>query len=471
MNQVQNPLQQTGEDRMDLRSLVEVLIRRRWIILLVALPVILVAVVGTMRATQMFRARTTLMIEIGGAQNPRFYERAQNLDMILSAAAELAMSSPVARLAAEALEDSIPSFKRDYPEWFANVNNVADLKVVLNEGASSTHVGESNLLNLSYAHPDPSFALVGAGALADAFMLFNVRTKRNSPAVSYYTEQIDQTRSEIDSLMAIRTALLDETGVLGIQEDIRGSINQIRGLESEYFRTRSTRVGLEAELRGLQAAIAADPDFVPSATNNFAASLNRFKADYDTKVAIIAELSQRYTDDSVWVQRERDQLELIRDEMYRERERYLQTLRVELDQARAVEESYLNAQDTQIAGVSGYPAVRGRIEVIDVQLDGLKTLLQSLQLKRGEVRMASNSDIRITDAFLIEEPTLDMAVGGGRKMLYLIISVVLAIALGLVAAFFVESNDHRIYDRRRAELYLDVPVLGSLPDTSMKTRI
>ena len=35
--------------------------------------------------------------------------------------------------------------------------------------------------------------------------------------------------------------------------------------------------------------------------------------------------------------------------------------------------------------------------------------------------------------------------------------------MGLVAAFFVESNDHRIYDRRRAELYLEVPVLGSLP--------
>jgi len=149
----------------------------------------------------------------------------------------------------------------------------------------------------------------------------------------------------------------------------------------------------------------------------------------------------------------------------------LQSLRVAIEQNRAVEQSFREAKELQASGVVGYPEARGRVEILDANLQGLKELLQSLQLKRGEVRMASNSDIRVTDAFLIEEPTLDMALGQGRRMLYLIISVVLAIAMGLVAAFFVESNDHRIYDRRRAELYLEVPVLGSLPDTTKNSRI
>jgi len=471
MNQVQNPLQRTGEDRMDLRSLVEVLIRRRWIIMLVALPVIVVAVIGTLRATQVFRARTTLMIEIGGAQNPRFFERNQSLDMILSAAAELAMSAPVAGLAAETMADSIPVYQRDYPEWFAAVETVDDLKQVLVAGANSNHVGESNLLNLSFTHPDPQFALIGAGALADAFIEFNVTTKRNSPAVSYYTEQIEETQAEIDSLMALRTDVLNTAGVIGIQEDIRGTITQIRGLESDLFRARSTRQGLEAELRSIEAAIAEDPDYIPAVAHNLAASMNRLKSELDTKLARIAELTQRYSDGSVWVEREKAQIDLIRDELLVERDRYLQTLRISIEQNRAIEHSFRDAKELQASELVGYPEARGRVEIIDANLEGLKRLLQSLQLKRGEVRMASNSDIRVTDAFLIEEPTLDMALGQGRRMLYLIISVVLAIAMGLVAAFFVESNDHRIYDRRRAELYLEVPVLGSLPDTTKKSRI
>jgi uncharacterized protein involved in exopolysaccharide biosynthesis len=470
MNQVQNPLQRTGEDRMDMRSLVEVLIRRRWIILLVAAPVVLVAVIGTLRSTQMFRARTTVMIEMGGPQNPRFQQRSVNIDMMLSSAAEIGMSAPVAMLAAESLVDSLPAYRQRYPEYFETVESIVDLRDVIHGGANSTHVGESNLLNLNFTHPVAEFALVGAKALADAFVDFNVRSRRNSPAVEYYEEQIDRTQAEIDSLYAIRTTILDESGILGIEADTKVSITQIRGLESEYLTARTQRTGKEAELRAIEDAIAADPDFVPPVSNYQSSSLNRMKAELDSKLTKIAEMRQHYKDDSVFIERERAQLDLIRDELVRERERYLQSLRVEVARVRAIEESYRESHQRQLAGMDGYSAVSGRLEILNLQIDGLKRLLQNLQMKHGEVRMFADSDVRITDVFIIEEPTLDVPVGRGRKILYLIISVVLAISMGLVAAFFVESNDHRIYDRRRAELYLEVPVLGSLPDTTQNPR-
>jgi uncharacterized protein involved in exopolysaccharide biosynthesis len=470
MSEQKYPVQKVGEDRMDMRSLVEVLIRRRWIILAVALPVILAATVGTLRSTQVFRARTTMMIEISSPQTPSFLRQTPNLDMVLSSAAELGMSTPVARLAAEALVDSLPRLQRDLPEWFADVQTVDDLQGVIHGGVNSNHVGESNLLNLSFSHPDPGFALMGADALADAFIEFNINTRRNSPAVGYYTDQIVNTQSEIDSLMTIRTAVLEASGMVGMQADLKVSFNQIRGLESEYFTARSRREGLEARIRGTEAAIAQDPDYVPPVSSAEAASLNRLKGELDTKVARLTELRQRYKDDSTWVMREREQIELLRDEIVRERARYLESLRIELAQARSVEQSFLAAQQAQASDLTAYPAVRGRIETLDMEIDSLRRLLHNLQMKRGEVRMATSSDMRISDILLIEEPVLDVPVGRGRKILYLIISVVLAIAMGLVAAFFVESNDHRIYDRRRAEMYLEVPVLGSLPDTAHRQR-
>lgn len=471
VNEVSSPLQRSGEDRMDMRSLVEVLIRRRWIILLVALPVILVTVAGTMRSTQMFRARTTLMIEIGGPKNPVFYQRSVPLDMVLSSAAELGMSAPVAKLAAAALVDSLPAFKRDYPEWFGGVNTVDDLSRMLHEGANSTHVGESNLLNLSFSHPSEGFALIGAGALGNAFIEFNINTKKNSPAVEYYTEQIKRTQDEIDSLFTLRTDVLESSGFLGIQAVLKTSLHQVIGLESEYITARVKREGLETQFNGLKRAIELDPDFVPSVSNTKGASMNRLKADWDTKSAKIASLLQRYNEESVFVQREVQQLGLIEADMKTERARFIESLEIDLAVARGTEESYRQAHEQQAAALVDYPSIRGEIEVLDLQVDGMKRLLQSLQLKRGEVRMAADSDMRISDVVLIEAPVLDVPVGRGRKMLYLIISVVLAVAMGLVAAFFVESNDHRIYDRRRAELYLEVPVLGSLPDTATKTRV
>lgn len=465
-----HPVPHTTEDRMDMRSLIEVLIRRRWIIVSVALPVILVAVIGTLRSTQMFRARTTLMIEVSGPSSPSFYRPSVNYDMVLASAAELGMSAPVAAEAAQALVDSLPALQAAAPEYFAHVHTVEELEAVLKGGVNCSHVGESNLLNLSFSHPNAYAAMLGADAIAQAFIDFNIKTKQNSPAVEYYTEQINITQSEIDSLMTVRTAVLDTTGLIGLEIDLRTSFGQFRDLENQYFVARSRREGLEARVEGMRAAIAADPDFVPALTVNEAASLNRLKGDLDEQKSKLATLRQRYNDESTFVQRVLRQIEAIREELQYERARYLQSLEIGLEEAWSIERSFLHAQQAQLADMNNYPDARGRIEMLDLKIDGLKKLLQNLQFKRGEVRMSADSDLRVSDVLLIEKPVLDVPVGRGRKILYLIISIVLAISMGLVAAFFVESNDHRIYDRRRAELYLEVPVLGSLPDTTTKTR-
>ncbi len=467
MAELGHPVQQRpGEDRTDIRSLVEVLIRRRWIILTVALPVIVVAAIGTLRSTQTFRARSTIMLEFASPKDPQFGRRPVDYTMALSAAAELGMSAPVAKLAAEALADSIPVLRSELPEWFADVETVGDLAGIIQGGANSTHVGESNLLNLSMTHPSARFALMGAEALSDAFISFSVSTKQNSPAVEYYSEQIAATQSDVDSLMTIRARLIESAGIVGMRADLEQAYQQIWRLENEYFTARTKREGLESVLRELRAAIAADPDFVPAVAPSQSASLSRLKGEYDTQRVEMAELLQTYHEDSQWVQRLQRRSDALREDIRVERDRYVQSLAMELAEAQSVEDSYRSAYQQLAESVSDYPEVQGRLETLDMELDSMRELLLSLHMKRGEVRMSANSDLRVSDILLVEEPMLDVPIGRGRSILYLIISVVLSIAMGLVAAFFVESNDHRIYDSRRAEMYLEVPVLGSLPDAS-----
>jgi len=455
-----------GEDRTDIRSLAEVLIRRRWIILAVALPVIAVALIGTLRSTQTFRARSTVMLEFSSPKDPEFGRRSVDYTMALSSAAELGMSTPVARLAAEALADSIPVLQREVPEWFSMVSTVDELTQIVHDGANSTHVGESNLLNLSVTHPSARFAVMGAGALADAFIKFSIETKQNSPAVDYYTEQIETTQVVVDSLVTIRAGLISEAGLLGMRADLGQSFQQIWMLENEYFKARTRREGLQARITSLRGAIAQDSDFVPTVAHSQSASLNRLKGEYDSQSVELAELRQTYNEDSQWVQRMKSRMATLMDDIHRERENYIRTLEMEFSELRSVEDSYKEAYDKQASSVEVYPEVQGRLVSLDMEIDSLRKVLLSLQMKRGEVRMAASSDLRVSDILLVEEPVLDVPIGRGRSILYLIISAVLAVAMGLVAAFFVESNDHRIYDSRRAEMYLEVPVLGSLPDAA-----
>jgi uncharacterized protein involved in exopolysaccharide biosynthesis len=410
------------------------------------------------------------MVEVSAPQTPTFDRRAPNYDIVLSSAAELGQSSPVAQLAAEALVDSLPSLKRDYPTMFEAVATADDLKGILHDGVTCAHVGESSLLTLSYTHPSARFAMMGATALSDAFIEFNVSTRRNSRAVEYYSDQIAAAEVLIDSLMVIRTQILDATGMIGMQADLKMTFNQIRALEGDYFKARSVREGIESKINAIRDAVAEDPDFVPSITNTNPGSMNRLKGELDLKLAELATLRQRYTDDSHWISRTQRQTDALRAEIARERDHYIRSLEIELAEARSVEQSLQASHELQMEDVAAYPGVRNRIETLDLRIDGLQRLLQNLEVKRGEVRMAADTDIRISNVLLIEEPSLDVPVGRGRRFLYLAISILLAATIGLVAAFFVESNDHRIYDRRRAEMYLEVPVLGSLPDATAKPR-
>ena len=257
MTEFQTPIQRPAEDRMDMRSLVEVLIRRRWVVVGVALPVIVVALVGTLRSAQLFMARTTLMVEMSSPQTPAFNRTSVNYDMVLSSAAEIAMSAPVAAEAALALADSLPILQRELPKYFEGIEGVAGLQDAILGGVNCSHVGESNLLNLSYTHPNARFALMGAGALARAFIEFNISTKHKSSAVEYFTEQMGITQAEIDVLMERRTAVLNSSGLMGMQADLKLSFQQIRGLESEYFKAQSRRRGLKVRLEGMRAASAA----------------------------------------------------------------------------------------------------------------------------------------------------------------------------------------------------------------------
>ena len=94
------------------------------------------------------------------------------------------------------------------------------------------------------------------------------------------------------------------------------------------------------------------------------------------------------------------------------------SLRIGLAEARSVEQSFLAAQQTQTQNLETFPSVRGQVETLDLRIDGLRRLLQNLQHKHGEVRMAADSDGRISDVKMIEDPVLDVPIGRGRKISY-----------------------------------------------------
>jgi uncharacterized protein involved in exopolysaccharide biosynthesis len=451
------------------RELLAVIIRRRWIILGVALPIIVIAAVGTLRSADVVTAGSRVMIMARQPESPTFDNVNVDYTMLMSSAAQMAMSIPVAEKAAQALEDSVPNLAQIDPT-LAHVRNPQDLRDVLLSGVDCTQVGESNILNLAYRHASPRFALMAVGAITKAYIEFNVETQQNRQALDYYDEQIAAVEAEIDTLMSQRAAFRDRAGYSAFAANAQTGIAQIFTLEHELVRARSRREGLQAKLDGLLSAVAADSDYVPSFKAGESAILLGLKNRYEDLRAKLDEMRIQYTDDSEWVRRQRLLIVEAGVAFRRERDSYIQDVRIELAEARQAEAAFQRAMDRATATIEDYPQVEAKVEALDMRVSTQRDLLKNLQLKRGEVRMKALSDSRISSVVLLNAPDIESVVARGKKMLYLSLASVFAVVLGFISALFIENQDHRLYDRRRAEQILEVPVLGAVSEVQSGDR-
>jgi len=457
METQQNIMQQkpTGQ-QLDIKRLVEIILRRKWLILAIALPIIFVATLGTFKTASTVTASAQVMVEPRQPENPMFQQRYVDDDVIMSTAAQIAMSIPVAQRAAVILEDSVKALKLRDP-LLMEMRGGDWLVSTLIDGVDCGQLGESNVLRLSYTHPSSHFALAAVGALTEAFVQFNIERQQNPSAVSYYTDQIRSVQAEVDSLMAIKADVLSRAGFASYAKLAQNSELQIRGLESEFYKARSVRQGIEARLDKLRDTVAMNPNFIPD-VDRFIPLRNAL----ELQTTKLAEDRVRYKDDSVWVQRQTTLVGDARRQVDLEIEAYINELDIELAEARSVEQSLRDAVDTQIAALSSFPHVSQQVESLDLQISTRQDLMETLQIKRGEVRLKAGSDQRISSLLLLNTPTLSMRVGGSKKFLYIGIAIVFAFTLGLIVAIFVDNQDHRIYDSRQAAQVLDVPVLGAV---------
>ncbi len=443
------------------RDLLSVLIRRRWIALGIALPIILVAAIGTLRSADIVAASARVMIEARQPENPTFGYVSVDYTVLMSTAAQVAMSIPVADKAAATLLDSLPALVAADPA-LGHIDTPERLRDLLLGGVDAAQVGESNILSIGFRHADPRLCLAAVGALTGAYIDYSIESQQNTRAIGYYTDQIDGVQAELDTLMSRRARILGASGYSVLQTDAASGVNQVMVLEQEFFKTRSKRESIQTRLEELQRAIDADPDYIPGSRGGENLNLVGLKSKLDEQRSNLAKLRVQYQDDSEWVQRQLALVEAARTDLHQERNNYVHDLKIELDELRSAERSLGEAVSSQKAGLVGYPDIARQVSSLDLQIDTQRQLLENLQTKRGEVRLKVGSDARISSIVPLNQPSLETSAAGSKKALYLVLASLFALVLGFMGALFAENQDHRLYDRRRAEQYLEVPVLGAI---------
>jgi uncharacterized protein involved in exopolysaccharide biosynthesis len=141
------------------RDIAFVLFRRRWIILAIAVPIILVGGGSLLGRTGTYTAAARVLVELQNVDQPRWNTngRAVDYDRELSTLLNIGMSVSVAENAAVALADSLPLIRKLDPK-LSQLEAGADFRDYLMGGLEVNVVGESNILEFSHTAENPRVA-------------------------------------------------------------------------------------------------------------------------------------------------------------------------------------------------------------------------------------------------------------------------------------------------------------------------
>ncbi|MBK8167123.1 MAG: hypothetical protein IPK64_14380 [bacterium] len=446
------------------RDVVFVLFRRRWILLAVALPIILMGTVGLLGRTKTSTAATRVVVEFLNIDRPQWNITGRNVDFDreLSTLANIAMSVSVADEAALALTDSLPVIQ-GLDENLALVQSHTDLRDLLLGGLDVAVVGESNILEFRHTDPNPRVALMAAGALRTAFVHYENFGRRKRGAAAYYEEQVSSVRARVDSLLAVRGAILGESGFSSLEDELRYLTGDAAETANNLRKTQVDREQLQAEYDLLRGFLDRDPREFPAGQDESRAStLVGWRDIVGKQEDALNSILSVYTDDSIPARRQKALLERSLERLRAEEVAYTESVRLALEGTIRREETIRGQLESIRRNNQRLPDVYQKVSMLDSEIKSLRDLLSDLQGKWGEVRMNEMADDRVSNIIVLTEPELIQSLGGGKSAVYMAMIAVLALALGVVGAFIADSTDHRVYAPRDVEDKLELPVFASV---------
>ncbi len=454
----------TGVSTTSLRDIVFTLFRRKWIIFVIALPIIILGGLSLFRQTGAYTASSKVVVELMKVDLPQWNTSGRNVDYDreLSTLFNIAMSVPVAEVAARALMDSIPVI-REFDSRQIGMNSPGALKEFLLGGLNVSVMGESSILEFQFTSAHPRISLMAVGALRDAFIEYQVHGRKNVAAIAYYEEQVTTVRGEIDSLLATRRRIMEKSNYSSLKDELRVEVGQLADVQNQLLRARANRRTLEVQYENLKSYLVGDPREFPVGIDE---SRSQTLVYWRTKVGNheneLIKILSVHTEDSLPARRQQDLLARALERLRQEENAYVESIRLALLTIEGTEEEL---QD-QIAELrernSRAPQVYQEISLLDVEINSLRGLMGDIMGKMGEVRLSQLADERVSSIAVLTEPELAVVISGGKTIIYFILIIVFGVTLGLVAALIMESMDHRVYIPKDVEEGLNLPVFASV---------
>jgi polysaccharide biosynthesis transport protein len=472
-----------GKEEFSLSRWIDVIKRRRQLLILVTGAVMLVSVLLYATTPKAYRATTVIQIERRIAA-PVDVESAMGLESFWDAQTfyptqfELLESRGLAERAVRDLrlyED--PEFNTNragFGQAQASVRPGADERVVamlarrVQGGLSVDPIKDTRLVRISFTADEPDQAARIANGIADAYIDWGIemRGRTVDRASSFIGAQIESLKQEIKNAEAQLQAYGRSTDIVALDPQSNVTMQRLEGLNRDYTAAMSDRIDKEARYRQLMSSRkeAIADSLAAGVVGELRGNVLRLEQEYAAKLSTYKPEWPAMQDLEAQIQKARVNLnEVIEETVQKARDAartgYQTALRREQSLA-----SELNRQKGEAMELNSAAVEYNNLQV---EVSTRRQLLDELLRRQSETEVASRLQTSRESNVVIVDRALPPG-GPFRPSLprNLALGLLLGLGFGLGAVLLTDFLDRTLKSAEDVERLLGTPVLAVIPDVS-----
>src|SRR5882724_10015150 len=405
----------------------------------------------TFRRPQSTQTRSTwkTMMQMWGLQSPEKKDPVQpSNDLPLTATVAPASSS-----------DDLAEAKRLAP-YVAALQGGLHVEPVRESRAG--YYKETRLIDIGYTHGDPDIAARVTNAVADTYVRSNLEKKNetNTSTSEFLSKRVAELQSQIRTDEEKLVGYAKSNQILSLDASQNTVVERLAGLNKQLLEPENDRKMAEAEYNAAKA---------PGAAGALAEAGNKDVNDSEQKLADLkqkrAQLLVDATEEAPEVKEVDQQIAELQKHLNETRTRNTSTLLTNLETRYRQSLSREQALRTSFNQQKGETVTQNEAainyRILQQEIETNKGLLDNLlqRSKENDVVLAGRpNNISVVDYAIVP----DSPVGPARTR-SVMLAFVLALALGVGLALFLEYLDDSIHSTDDVEKFLRLPALAVIP--------
>ena len=459
------------DPRENLQSYYYTLLKRRWIVVAVALSTWTMATIATFLQPRRYDASALIQIDWGKinlVEDVVIDDRREGSGDLFATQEKILRSRVLARRVSEELR------LWEHPAFRAILSDVASgdeestLKVTSQEVLSMlrvAHFRNTQIMEVGFSTPDPELSARLAETHVRQYVLFNAEAESDLArgASSFIKEEIDELRGEIAEKESLLKSVQANGAAAGDSRDHDLVIQRLEDLSRALTQSEAERAAAEARYRSLLNARPGslsevrDTGVVRDRKNKYAGLKEEHRR-----------LSARFGRD--WPEVKRSEAALdeaeseLEAEMLTEAEKVVSTARIAYQEVVERERLLQSSVEAQRQEVQELQRVRASQAQLEAELDNHREMLQGLLRRRSETDLSADLGERQPVKVRTVEPAeVPERASSPNVPMNLAVGIVLGLLLGTGLAFVLDYFDSTISTVEELRRYVAIPYLGMIP--------